>query len=52
MNPTPINTTRLGEYIFDRELAELDEEIVDDDGDFSDWQDQRIERETELMERW
>jgi hypothetical protein len=49
---TPINVTRLGDYVFDKELADLDDEERTDDGDFSDWRDQRIERETEIVEKW
>jgi hypothetical protein len=49
---TPINVTRLGDYVFDKELAELDDGELEDDGDFSDWHFDRIDRETELVEKW
>jgi hypothetical protein len=45
---TPIGVTQIGDYVFDRELAELDEEISEDDADYTDWLDRRRERETEL----
>lgn len=44
---TPIGVTRLGEWIFDRDLAELDDEIEIDD-DHSDEQFDRMDRQTEL----
>jgi hypothetical protein len=45
---TPIGVTRLGDYVFDRDLAELDDEAIEDDGDHSDEQFDRMDRQTEL----
>lgn len=45
---TVINATRLGEYVFEKELAEYDDEQTEDDGDRSDEQFDRMDRQTEL----
>jgi hypothetical protein len=45
---TVINATRLGEFLYDKELAEYDEEPAEDDGDRSDEQFDRMDRQTEL----
>jgi hypothetical protein len=49
---TPINVTRLGEYVFDRELPEDDAEDryrqADIDQDHSDEQFDRMDRQNEL----
>jgi hypothetical protein len=45
---TPIGVTRIGDYVFDRELAELDDEAIEDDGDHSDEQFDRMDRQNEL----
>jgi hypothetical protein len=44
---TVINATRLGEYVFEKELAEYDEEPAEDD-DHSDEQFDRMDRQNEL----
>jgi hypothetical protein len=44
---TPIGVTRLSDYVFDRELAELEDEAIEDD-DHSDEQFDRMDRQTEL----
>jgi hypothetical protein len=45
---TVINATRLGEFIYDKELAEYDDEPAEDDGDRSDEQFDRMDRQNEL----
>jgi hypothetical protein len=48
---TVINATRLGEFLYDKELAEYDDEGYDgwiDDGDRSDEQFDRMDRQNEL----
>jgi hypothetical protein len=45
---TVINATRLGEFLYDKELAEYDEEPAEDDGDRSDEQFDRMDRKNEL----
>jgi hypothetical protein len=47
---TVINATRLGEYVFEKELAEYDEEPAEDDGDCSDEKFERMERQREQRE--
>jgi hypothetical protein len=44
---TPIGVTKLGDWIFDRDLAELDDEDELDD-DHSDEQFDRMDRKNEL----
>jgi hypothetical protein len=44
---TPIGVTRLGEWIFDRDLADLEDEELEDD-DHSDEQFDRMDRQNEL----
>lgn len=45
---TVINATRLGEYVFEKELAEYDEEDTVVDDDRSDEQFDRMDRQNEL----
>lgn len=45
---TAIGVTKLGEWIYDKELAEYDEEPAEDDGDRSDEQFDRMDRQNEL----
>jgi hypothetical protein len=47
MNVTPFFVTRLGDYLYDKELDELDDEYEADD-DHSDEQFDRMDRQTEL----
>lgn len=44
---TPIGVTRLGEWIFDRDLSDLEDEELEDD-DHSDEQFDRMDRQNEL----
>lgn len=44
---TAIGVTKLGEWIYDKELAELDDEALEDD-DHSDEQFDRMDRQNEL----
>jgi hypothetical protein len=44
---TPIGVTRLCEWIFDRDLADLEDEELEDD-DHSDEQFDRMDRQNEL----
>jgi hypothetical protein len=47
---TVINATRLGEFLYDKELADQDEEMAEDDGDHSDEKFERMERQREQRE--
>jgi hypothetical protein len=47
MNVTPFFVTRLGEHVFDKELAELDDDEIELDDDHSDEQFDRMDRNNE-----
>ena len=47
---TPIGVTKLGDHVFDLELADQDEEMAEDDGDLSDEKFERMERQREQRE--
>jgi hypothetical protein len=45
---TPIGVTRIGDYVFDRDLGELEEAPDELDDDHSDEQFDRMDRQNEL----